>query len=51
MLSCRKGSEKYYKLEKFKDDFTDLNKTNRSLFKMGSTELSRAIPEITLEME
>lgn len=51
MLPCEKGSEKYYNLEKFRDDFTDLNKTNRSLFKMGSTELCSAIPEITLEME
>lgn len=41
----------YYNLENFKDDFTYLNKTNRSLFKMGFTELCSAIPEITLEME
>ena len=23
MLPCKKGSEKYYNLEKFRDDFTD----------------------------
>lgn len=29
LFPCKKGSEKYYNLENFKDDFTYLNKTNR----------------------